>query len=383
MARRVLYLVNCLTRAGTERNVAMLCKHIDKERYCPEVWVINSGTSLEREVRDAGIKICQLHRGWKWNPFGALRAARQIARAKFDILHAFLPTIATYAALAKLLYNLPQPMIFRCGWSREQMWGARWRYRWLYRRAFDLFVANSPSAAAFLESMGIQRDRIRIIPNGHETEPFRQTVDRRQIRNALGIDVDAPLLIYVGRFTPSKRVEDLIDALALIVPHRPDLRAVLVGDGPERPQIARRIERLHLEPHVMLLGVRDDVLTLLKSSDLFVFPSEEEGLPNAVIEACLAGLPIVACDVPGVRDVVQHRETALLAMPRDPSGLANCIEESLDDLEGMLRRAETARRWAESTYHLDSVLSRLYELYDSVLRTKTTATKHQPASVPT
>jgi glycosyltransferase involved in cell wall biosynthesis len=366
MARRVLFLISSLARAGTEHNVAMHCKYFDKRRYRPEVWVFSTGDALEKIVRDSGVEIRILERGWKFSPWGALKAARQIARSKFDLLHAYLPNVAIYAALAKLLFGLRQPMIMRCGWSDDYERFARWRYR-LYRRTFQAFVANSASSAAFLESMGIERNRIRIIANIHEPEVFQQPVDRLRIRESLGIKPDALLLIHVGRLTQSKRVGDLIEAMSLLAPRRPELRLLLVGDGIERPQIESRIRELNLSSQVNLLGVRDDVPALLKSSDLFVFPSESEGSPNAVIEACFAELPIVACDVPGVRDVVQHGVSALLASPKNPRELANCIEEALDDPIEARRRATVALQHADSTYGVEKVLSQLYQLYDGLL----------------
>jgi glycosyltransferase involved in cell wall biosynthesis len=380
MSPRVLFLVHSLARAGTEQNVALTCKYFDQQRFRPEVWVRATGQPLEKIVREAGVEICTLEHGHKFSPWGTLKAARQIAGSKFDLLHIYLPSVAVYAALAKLVFGLRQPMIFRCGWCHDLVFGARWRYKWLYRRAFTAFVANSPSSAAFLESMGIDRAKIRIIPNIHEEEVFQRPVDRHQVRESLGIAPDAPLLIHVGRLTPSKRVGDLIEAVGLLAPSHPNLRVLLVGDGNERAQIEHRIGELNLTRQISLLGVRDDIPALLKSSDLFVFPSEIEGSPNAVIEACFAELPIVACDVPGVRDVVQHRTTALLAPPHDPRRFADCIEESLNDLPAARQRAIAARSQAESVYRVENVLSQLYELYDELLAVKSTDAPRKPAA---
>jgi glycosyltransferase involved in cell wall biosynthesis len=382
MPHRVLLLVYSLARAGTEHNVALTCKYLDQQQFQPEVWVCERGGSLESIVTAVGVEIRELRRGWKYNLWNALKAARQIARSKVDLVHVYLPSVAVYAALAKLLYRMPQPMVFRCGWCHDLGFAARWRYKWLYGSAFDAFVANSESAADFLESMGIERRRIRLIPNIHEQEQFQRPVDRRQVRNALGVDADAPLLIHVGRFATSKRVEDLIEAVHLLAPKYPELRLLLVGDGPERPIIEQCIRESNLTRQIILLGVRDDIPALLKSSDLFVFPSEIEGSPNAVIEACLAEVPIVACDVLGVRDVVQHRATALLAPPRNPRAFADCIEESLSDRSAARQRARAARLQAESVYRVENVLSRLYELYEGLLAGKPMDAQSEPTATP-
>jgi glycosyltransferase involved in cell wall biosynthesis len=329
--------------------------------------VLRSGFQFEETVRSAGVEVSELRRGAKWNLWSAWRAIKRIARAKTDLIHVYLPTVAIYASLAKLIYRFPQPMVMRCGWSNDPGPLVRWRYGRLYRSTFTAFLANSPSAAAFLESVGVEPERIRLLPNGHDLEAYRQPVDRQEVRRSLGVEADAQLIVYVGRLMPEKRVEDLIDALALIVPHWPDIRAIVVGSGSEFPRLVQRIDERKLNSHVKLLGERDDIPSLLKSSDLFVFPSECEGSPNSVIEACLAGVPIVACDVPGVRDVVQHESTALLATTHNPQSLAANIERALGDRQAAQQRAAAAREQAESLYNINDVIARLSDLYDELL----------------
>jgi glycosyltransferase involved in cell wall biosynthesis len=118
---------------------------------------------------------------------------------------------------------------------------------------------------------------------------------------------------------------------------------------------------------VEFAGQRSDVADLLRAADVFVFPSETEGLPNALIEACLAGLPVVACDVPGVADVVKSGETAILVPPRCPADLAAAVRRLLSSPAEARRLAATARRHAQQSYSIEQSLLALYDVYDRLL----------------
>ena len=106
---------------------------------------------------------------------------------------------------------------------------------------------------------------------------------------------------------------------------------------------------------------------LLMASDLFVYPSEFDGLANVVIEASLAGVPIVACDAPGVRDAVSHGEHALLVPPRNVEQLSMAIADVLATPQQSQRRAHSARQHAMRSYTMESMLSNIYAFYDDIL----------------
>jgi glycosyltransferase involved in cell wall biosynthesis len=100
---------------------------------------------------------------------------------------------------------------------------------------------------------------------------------------------------------------------------------------------------------------------------VFVFPSEVEGLPNAIIEASLAGLPIVACNVPGVRDIIQNGDNGVLVPPRAPERIAEAVEALIQDSERRRDLAARARNAAVSRYSINKTLDQLYALYDNCL----------------
>ncbi|MDX1964657.1 MAG: glycosyltransferase [Pirellulales bacterium] len=365
--RRVLYLINTLGTGGTERNVRMFCQHIDQSRYLPEVWVLKGGGEFEHEIRDAGIAVRDLNRNWARSPWFALKTAWQISRQNVDLVHAFLPTIATYAALGRLMFGLRVPLIMSLGTTKM----ANSKEEVIIRRFFPLTIdhifANSTSVAAYAKNLGFQESQTTIIPNGHNPHAFLRPINKEAVRDALGISSDEWMLIHVGRLIDTKRLEDLIDAVALLEPRQYKFRVVLAGSGPLLQSLQGRIAELNLQHRFMFLGNRADVPDLLRAADMFVFPSEVEGLPNSIIEAGMARLPIVACQIMGVTDVLRDGQEGLLVPPRSPAAFAGAIQKMIEDPELAGRLAAAAQQHCLQTYSIQGTLDKLYAAYDKCL----------------
>jgi glycosyltransferase involved in cell wall biosynthesis len=361
---KILFVVNSLRVGGFERDVATLCKHIDTNRFRPEVWTLLDGGEYEDQVLRSGVRLRNLGRRWARSPWFAWKAAREISRSDADLIHAFLPTIATYAALARRCFGVRQPMVLSIGQSSTGR-SDRWMFRWC-SGAFDWLIANSRSAAELGTSLGFAPGRISVIPNGHEVGPGQRVIDRDWIRASLGVGKQDKMLLCVGRLINTKRVCDAVAAVGLLGAPA-NVKLVIVGEGPERPALEEQVRKLGLSGSVILAGQRNDVPDLLAAADVFVFPSETEGLPNALIEACLAGLPIVACSVGGVVDVVQDGQTALLVPPRRPHELAGAVHRILTDPVKAGGLAVAAQAQARKTYSIEQSLSALYDVYDQLL----------------
>jgi glycosyltransferase involved in cell wall biosynthesis len=364
MPHKVLFLVNTLRVGGFERDVATLCEHIDRARFQPEVWILHGGGQFEEQVIRSGVTLRNLGRGWARDPRFAWKTARELSKSDAQLIHAFLPTIATYGALARSWFGARQLMVLSIGQSTTAPI-ERWMFRWC-SRTFDWLIANSPSAEKLGRSLSFDAQRISVIPNGHRVEQYRRKIDRQRVRTSVGVLPDEHMLLYVGRLIDTKRVCDAVDALHRLGLDNP-VKLVIVGDGPERAALAAQVSKLGLNGKVVFAGQRNDVPDLLQAADIFVFPSETEGLPNSLIEACLAGLPIAACHVGGVVDVVNHGKTSLLVPPRSPIELAAAVRTLITDPAQASRLAVAAQKHAAESYSIEQMLSALYDVYDRLL----------------
>ncbi len=224
-------------------------------------------------------------------------------------------------------------------------------HRALLRRA-DLVIAVSNAVAQQLHDLfGVGGDRLQVIPNGREPSAFAAT---------LHAPTDAaPGLLFVGHLTATKRPEVFVEVVSMLRRRGCPVDAVMVGDGPLEDALARPA----VAAGVALMGRRSDVASFLTAADVFVFPSiaEGEGMPGVLIEAGLAGVPVVATDVPGVRDVIVDGETGRVVQVDDVAGLADAVEELLRAPVLRAAMGASARVRCERLFSLDACTARWVE----------------------
>ena len=200
----------------------------------------------------------------------------------------------------------------------------------------DHLIAVSEGLRRSYERIGVPARRWTTVPNG--IAPRSRQIGRAAARRALGLHDDRPVVLTIGRLTRMKGQWHLIDAVPELVARFPEVRVVLLGDGPMREDLVRRAAGLGISSSVCFAGHRADARELLDAADVFVLPSLHEGMPLAVLEAMEAALPVVATRVIGSEEVVVDGETGALVRPADPAALAGAITALLAD--PALRRSQ-------------------------------------------
>lgn len=234
------------------------------------------------------------------------------------------------------------------------------RLQRLAYRAATKVVANSPAARQVLTAEGVAPGSIAVIPNGVDPSWFDLPDHRRPIRT----------VITVANLRPEKSHDTLLEAAAALSPAHPDLRFQIVGDGPRRQQLEARAAALGLGGLggiVQFLGHRDDVPALLAAADLFVLPSRSEAFPNGATEAMAAGLPVVACAVGGLVDLIDPGVTGLLVPPGDAAALAAAIARLAGNPAEAESLGRAARLAVRQRYSFDRMVGSFEELYRSGL----------------
>lgn len=243
----------------------------------------------------------------------------------------------------------------------------RWHLRvawWTYSMC-RFTIGNSPSVLRHLhEQAGIPQDRLRLVRGGVDVE----VLERVQATPRASIDVpdSAAMLLWCGRLDPVKGLDHLVDALPAIRTGN-DVRVVLAGDGSFRSDLEQRVQRLQIADFVRFLGVRNDIPGLLRESDLFVFPSRTEGLPNALLEAMALAKPIVTTDVPGCRDLIVDKVNGLLVPYGEPAALAEAIRSLLADPNGAAVLGRKARETVAREWTRAGSMNAYATVYDEVL----------------
>lgn len=246
----------------------------------------------------------------------------------------------------------------------------------------DRMICVSEASLDSHVAAGVPRETLVAIRNGLVPRPPSRARD--EIRQALGLTTDTPMILTVARLTEQKDHATLIAALPRILSQHPRLQVMLAGTGPTAQSLQDRVEDLGFGGTVHLLGARDDVPDLLAAADLFVLPSRFEGLPLAILEAMAAGLPVVATRIGGTEEAVEHQSTGVLVPPGDPGRLAEAVAALLTDREQARRIGEAGRRRFQQSFTAEHMAERTIDCYralglpDMTRRTALLMTGSQP-----
>ena len=198
---------------------------------------------------------------------------------------------------------------------------------------------------------------------GVDLTRFEQPVDRLAARSELGLKADTPIVICVGEHSVRKNHETVLHTAAQL----PDVHVLFCGVGEKEEELGALARELDIADRVHFLGFRKDVPTLLAASDVFMFPSWQEGLPVSQMEAMAAGLPCVVSEVRGNADLISQGEGGFLRKPTDADGFAEDIALLLGD--PALRESMGARNRREiENYSLEAVLAQVTALYEELLK---------------
>lgn len=336
------------------------------------------------EVIHGGVRVVRIEqpalRGW-----GTLRYMQRLARwlvehrAAFDLVYVSMLKHDAYAAIGAG-QRAGFPVVLRAegagdtgdiAWQRSGRCGRRIAASC---READAVVAPSRAIEEELLAAGYARPRVELIPNAVSLVPAREATARSEARAALAeahpllkISAGTPLAVYTGRLHAAKGLTHLIAAWPAIVRRWPTAQLWIVGDGPQRRDLARDIDALDLSGNVVLCGAFDSVDDFLTAADCFVLPSLEEGMSLALLEAMSAGLPVVATNIEGNRQLVRHEREGLLVPTGDSRGLATAIGRVLAELTTAAALGAAARGRVAAEFAIGPWVARHLELFERVL----------------
>jgi glycosyltransferase involved in cell wall biosynthesis len=367
---KVLQLIPTLDRSGAEKQMVLLAKGLPVDRFRVEVAALTRLGPLKGELDEAGIPVSLIGKRLKVDPMALGRLIRFLKEKRFDVVQTWIYAADTYGRVAARRAKVPvvvtSEMAVDLWKGRSELVVDRFLSQWT-----DRVVGNSNAVVDFYKKVGIPPEKLAMIPSGIADEEPPE-VDPIEVRDSLGLPGDCPLVLFVGRLAEQKSVDSLISALDLLQHVRPDVRTLIVGEGPLRDRLEEMAQafRLFEDRKVSFLGHREDVPRLLAASTLLVLPSLYEGLPNVVLEAMRFRKPVVATAAPGTTEVVEDGVTGLLVPLRDPPNLTRAIRRVIEE-EGLARSlGEAGRARVELEFGVKLMVERFALLYEQLARDK-------------
>lgn len=312
--------------------------------------------------------------------FLAWRRAEELhARKRFDAIWAIM---ASYGGIAALLFKLNHPRIpflltLQEGDAEAHLRFGKLGLVGLLGRQIILRADYIQAISSYLKDFAVRRgakSRVEVIPNGVDVDLFAtkyKPAELRAIRENLGIK-DEYVIITTSRLVEKNGVDVLIGAVAAFKEKRPNIKCVIIGDGPERNKLKAKSEKLKVKNNILFLGQipQRDLPLYLKIADVFVRPSRSEGLGNSFLEAMAAEVPVIGTRVGGIVDFLQDGITGLYANVDDSEGVAEKIQFLLDHPAERKRITENAEHLIRQNYTWDKVAVLFKNIFDRLINTK-------------
>lgn len=359
---KLCLIIPSLDRGGAEKQLAMLARGLDRSQFETTVIALSRSGPLEAELVSAGIPVVTIGKRYKLDPPSWFRLVTQLKALQPDIVHTWLFAANAYGRSAALRARVP------CILGSERSvdpWKGAWQFaidRWLARRCHGI-TTNSPGVVEFYAQHGIERSQFHVIPNGIPPRDPNQQIDRATAFARLGIDPSHKLILSIGRLWPQKGYKDLIWSAEILRVLRGDTSYVILGEGPERPRLEEYRDNVRAAAEVHMIGHREDAMQILPHADLLWNGSLYEGQSNTILEAMQAGVPVLASDIPGNRDLIENNVTGILFPVGDVDRLMRQSHYLLDHHEERQRLIDAARQRVEAEHRAESMVQRHQEYY--------------------
>lgn len=331
----IVLMTRALDFGGAERQLVQLANGLAHRGHRVSVITFYPGLAFDGALHTPNPDLIVLGKRGRWDLVGFLwRFLRRIHALDPDIIYAFLPVPNLLAMLAGAFASRRAAVI--CGVRGTQLESAR--YDWLERLTIrlqlytlgrsDLIITNSETGADWLRRTGLAESRIAVVRNGIDTDAIRPATPAERIaaRQCLGCKADAFVVAVVARLDPMKDQATFLHAFALAVAERPDMQALIVGNGPsgQAAKLRGLAVALGIGERVVWTAARQDVRVVYHAADLVCLPSAfGEGFPNVLAEAMSAGLPCVATAVGDSAAVLGPFGWVVPA--RDPAAMAGAL----------------------------------------------------------
>lgn len=369
MAKRmnILRLITHMPVGGIERKILEVLPRLDPERFRPRVLCLREKGILGVELEKQGIPVDVCPLASRLSPSGIWTMKKYMEKNRIHVVHAHMYRASVPGTIAARLAGVP---VIIGQVHNVDTWETRrqkWMDRFMSRRRCCTVAVSEKVRRNMMETLGLPAQKVRVIYNGVDTGRFDLPSARLPVRKALCLQEEDIVIVYHGRLVPQKNPERLVDIAAHFKNHSPRVTVVVAGDGASRGKMEKRASQLEAWDHIQFLGRRNDIPELLNAADIAVLPSAKEGFSNALVEAMAAGLPVIATNVGGNGEAIEHGLSGCIVQESDFEGFLKALEMLVEDPTERQRMSTAAKKRAER-FSLDNMVREVENLYITLAR---------------
>lgn len=368
---RILHLISSTGFYGAENVILNLARGLREDGHIPYILCLKGVSKTDPEIYFQALKegllskVIPCRHRFDIKVIGEIK--KFVSVENIDIIHSHGYKGNFYGLMASKFSRVPIITTIHL-WTGETRKLRFYEYldkRWLVK-SMNHVVLVSPTFYSDVKNSNLGTEHITFIPNGIDTETFNPSRVSGSVRKEFGIE-KALIIGNVARFHQEKGHVQLINIFNRIQSQIPEARLLLVGDGPLRNNLKSLVRRLDLQDKVIFAGVRSDLPALYKAMDIFVMPSQKEGMPMALLEAMAMALPVVATAVGGIPYVISKDGDGVLVEPQDADALFDAITSLIKDSSYRRRLGNRARAKIVSQFSLQILYKKYLEVYEKIL----------------
>lgn len=366
---RILHLFVSLPIGGAENLLLSILRRLNSVCYESIVCTLGEKGVLATQVEALGIPLVELrlmHGGG-----GRRKAVRSLVellrRERIDLLHTNLYHANLIGRLAARRAGIPCVISIHNTYIKPK-WHRRLINWWLARHHTEAIIVDSTDIRHdILRYDYIQEKLINVIPSAVDLSRSESALTRQAARERLGLNADAYVLGTIGRLEEQKGHRFLLDALGCLNRQGLNIVLLLIGGGRKEAALREQAIRLALGDQIRFLGMRDDLGDLFRAMDLFVMPSLWEGLSLAMLSAMAAGLPVVATNVGGVREVLGNDDRGFVLPPGDADALTERIAWCHAHPDAATHKGAAGATYVRTHYSDEAMVKRVEEVYERAI----------------
>ncbi len=365
---KILHIVSSLESGGTEKWLVKLIKHWDNTRFEASVISFKDGV-LRSELLNLGIEPIIVEKPKGHHLRFIRKLYTEFKRLKPDIIHCRnSEPVIIYGGIACKIAHLP--LVVSIHGHNHFIKRKPVEFRiicWILNRSSKIIAVSKSIKESLINQGKIHPDKIDVIHNGIDIKQIKYTQKDNKKRefNLNGSEI---ILGCVGNLRSVKGHRYLIQSMPMILKSAPDVRLMMVGDGPLRNELETLAGELKVKDKITFLGYRSDIYEIMPIFDIFILPSLSEGLCNAVIEAMAAKLPVIATNTGGNPELVEDGKTGILIPPRSPENIANAVLELVNDANKRNDMGESGFNKVKNEFQLNRTIKKYEDAYISLIK---------------